>query len=192
MSISRRKFLANACLACATAIVPTALLTTATSCSTTKLVAKSTQNGTKGEHKNEATNNNSNNTNTNNTNNNTNTVQSNEGTNGSASETLNPDLGERLEIRRDDFKSSNYKIVRSSLLNNSVLILKKNDLDYSAHLMKCTHNGAGLSVSGTSLTCPLHGSTFSMEGEVTKGPAKTALTSYRVVISQDKITVMLT
>jgi hypothetical protein len=104
---------------------------------------------------------------------------------------MNPDLGERLEIRRDDFTNSNYKIVRSSLLNNSVFILKKNDLDYSAHLMKCTHNGAGLSVSGSSLTCPLHGSTFSMEGDVIKGPARTALTSYPVVISQDKITVML-
>lgn len=188
MSISRRKFLTNACLACATAIVPTALLTTATSCSTSKPAASSNQKTANGEHKNETNNNKAIN---NNANNNTNTSQSNEGTNGSVSNTLNPDLGERLEIRRDDFTNSNYKIVRSSLLNNSVLILKKNDLDYSAHLMKCTHNGAGLSVSGSSLTCPLHGSTFSMEGDVIKGPARTALTSYPVVISQDKITVML-
>jgi len=188
MSISRRNFLTNACLACATAIVPTALLTTATSCSTTKPASNGTQKTSNSEHKNDTNNNKSTN---NNTNNNNNTVQSNEGTNGGVNNTMNPDLGERLEIRRDDFTNSNYKIVRSSLLNNSVFILKKNDLDYSAHLMKCTHNGAGLSVSGSSLTCPLHGSTFSMEGDVIKGPARTALTSYPVVISQDKITVML-
>ena len=187
MSISRRNFLTNACLACATAIVPTALLTTATSCSTTKPASNGTQKTSNSEHKNDTNNNQSTNNNTNNNN----TVQSNEGTNGGVNNTMNPDLGERLEIRRDDFTNSNYKIVRSSLLNNSVFILKKNDLDYSAHLMKCTHNGAGLSVSGSSLTCPLHGSTFSMEGDVIKGPARTALTSYPVVISQDKITVML-
>jgi Rieske Fe-S protein len=188
MSISRRKFLTNACLACATAIVPTALLTTAASCSTTKPTSNGNHKTSNSEHKNDTNNNQSTN---NNSNNNTNNVQSNEGTNGGVSNTLNPDLGERLEIRRDDFTNSNYKIVRSSLLNNSIFILKKNDLDYSAHLMKCTHNGAGLSVSGSSLMCPLHGSTFTMEGDVIKGPAKAALTSYPVVISQDKITVML-
>ena len=44
----------------------------------------------------------------------------------------------------------------------------------------CTHAGCVLAVSGVNLGCDCHGSEFSgVDGAVTQGPARTALTVYR-------------
>jgi Rieske Fe-S protein len=53
----------------------------------------------------------------------------------------------------------------------------------------CTHQGCLLSDSATSieagLSCPCHGSTFSGDGSVTRGPAGAALQHYAVSIASD-------
>ena len=44
----------------------------------------------------------------------------------------------------------------------------------------CTHAGCVLAASGANLGCDCHGSEFSgVDGAVTQGPARTALTVYR-------------
>src|SRR5437867_1054882 len=44
----------------------------------------------------------------------------------------------------------------------------------------CTHKKATLKVQGAELVCPSHGSHFSPQGTVTKGPAKASLIRYGI------------
>ena len=45
----------------------------------------------------------------------------------------------------------------------------------------CTHKGCSVSFNGTLLRCPCHGSQFSLEGAVLRGPATVALKTYEAV-----------
>jgi Rieske Fe-S protein len=54
----------------------------------------------------------------------------------------------------------------------------------------CTHEGTPVDVSGTGFVCPNHGSRFDNNGQVTLGPATSALT--QLVTSYDAATDMLT
>ena len=58
---------------------------------------------------------------------------------------------------------------------------------------KCTHVGAPLdtgSVSGSTVTCPWHGSQFDLKtGAVVRGPAATPLRVYRVLAEPDGLTI---
>lgn len=49
----------------------------------------------------------------------------------------------------------------------------------------CTHRGCTVDVQGARLVCPCHGSTYSREGTVLKGPAQRALTRFPVERSGD-------
>lgn len=58
---------------------------------------------------------------------------------------------------------------------------------------RCTHVGGPMdrgSVSGTTVTCPLHGSEFNLStGAVVRGPATRPLKSYRVKAEADGLTI---
>jgi len=54
----------------------------------------------------------------------------------------------------------------------------------------CTHKGVALNVKGEELVCPKHNSHFSIEGTVTKGPAKGTLVRYAISVN-DKGHVMV-
>lgn len=54
---------------------------------------------------------------------------------------------------------------------------------YSALSRKCTHLGCNLIYSGNELDCPCHGSKFTLDGKVVKGPAQDDLHWYKVYIN---------
>lgn len=68
-----------------------------------------------------------------------------------------------------------------------LMVVKNADGSYTALVLKCPHKGGPLSVVGDQLECDWHHSTFDMHGNVTKGPAKSALTSYPVTLNGDKL-----
>ena len=94
-----------------------------------------------------------------------------------------------LTLSAADFANTNYKVVEAPGLKSSIIVWKSNDSRYTAHLMKCTHMGANMSVVGGGIVCPSHGSKFDLNGNVTGGPAKTNLTSFPVTVEGDKIMV---
>lgn len=59
--------------------------------------------------------------------------------------------------------------------------------EYTAVLMKCTHQGNELNAHDGYLTCPAHGSEYTAEGKVTEGPAEKDLTTYRVTTDEGNI-----
>lgn len=58
---------------------------------------------------------------------------------------------------------------------------------YTAVLMKCTHQGNELNAHDGYLSCPAHGSEYDAEGKVTEGPAEKNLTTYRVTTDEQNI-----
>ena len=63
--------------------------------------------------------------------------------------------------------------------------------DYVAVSPICTHRGCTVDVHGARLVCPCHGSTYSREGTVLKGPAQRALTRFPIERSGDSLTILV-
>jgi Rieske Fe-S protein len=63
--------------------------------------------------------------------------------------------------------------------------------EYRALSPICTHRGCTVDVQGERLVCPCHGSTYSREGAVLRGPAERALTRYPVAREGDTLIITL-
>jgi Rieske Fe-S protein len=75
-----------------------------------------------------------------------------------------------------EFQESNFKLVRVSNYDYDVAVQKQPNGSYRALVLKCTHAGHPLTKTGNSYYCSLHGSQFSNDGQVLKGPAEKDLT----------------
>lgn len=66
-------------------------------------------------------------------------------------------------------------------------VIYRTDTGFSAYSLICTHLGCTLEESGEGFSCPCHGSEFSPEGAVLKGPAGEDLPSLKVEVSEKGI-----
>ena len=85
------------------------------------------------------------------------------------------------------FANSTLVLIRVKKLQYDIALRQMPDKTYSAILLRCSHFANALDVTSKGFTCSLHGSTFTPEGHVKKGPAEKALTSYNVTIDNDTI-----
>jgi Rieske Fe-S protein len=85
------------------------------------------------------------------------------------------------EVLRD------YIIVRNEAIEFPIYVYRFSDNEYSAVLMKCSHQGNELQASGDHLHCNAHGSEFNNKGTVVQGPAEKDLRKFNVVPQTDKI-----
>jgi Rieske Fe-S protein len=69
-------------------------------------------------------------------------------------------------------------IVRSGELEFDILVVKSANA-YHALQMKCSHQDNPLTANASGLFCSAHGSTFDLEGNVTKEPALKPLKKYK-------------
>jgi len=84
-----------------------------------------------------------------------------------------------------------YIIVSSPELKYPVCVYRFAEADYTALLMRCTHQGAELQVFGDRLECPAHGSQFSNTGQVKNGPADTNLRTFPVTVQNNQLLISL-
>jgi len=84
-----------------------------------------------------------------------------------------------------------YIIVRNEKMEYPISLYRFSETEYSALLMKCTHQGTELQAAGDQLHCSAHGSEFSNNGKVTRGPAETNLRSFPVLITREKLLIQL-
>lgn len=87
---------------------------------------------------------------------------------------------EFIEVKKDKTKTRRHILVKTSELDFPIVVYRFSDNEYSALLLKCSHQGSELNVNGDMITCPAHGSEFSNKGEIIQGPADKTLTSYKV------------
>ena len=75
------------------------------------------------------------------------------------------------------------------IANGGSAIVIKTSSGYKAMSLSCTHEGATVNFSGSSFRCPRHGATFDANGNVTGGPASSALAQYTVTQAGTILTV---
>lgn len=90
-------------------------------------------------------------------------------------------------LKKDQLLQRAYIIVRNTALEFPIYLYKFSDEQYSAVLMKCSHQGNELSASGDHLHCSAHGSEFNNKGIVAQGPAEDNLRTFKVTPTGDKL-----
>lgn len=90
-------------------------------------------------------------------------------------------------LKKDQPMLRQYIIVRNEKLEFPIYLYRFSDNEYSALLMKCTHQGNEVQASGDHLHCPAHGSEFNNKGVVAQGPAENNLRSFKVSSDNEKI-----
>ena len=99
-----------------------------------------------------------------------------------------PITGSNIEVPLNEFKLiknetihyRKYLVVQNNQLEYPIYVYRHTENQYSAILMRCTHQGTELQAFGDRLQCPAHGSEFSSAGLVQNGPAENDLRSFRV------------
>jgi Rieske Fe-S protein len=82
---------------------------------------------------------------------------------------------------------NNMVIVRNSKMDFDILVVKLANGNYNALLMKCTHQESSLTANKTGLFCSLHGSSFDLQGNVTKEPALQPLKKFTTLLTNASI-----
>lgn len=97
--------------------------------------------------------------------------------------------GTAINFTVDLTNSNNSKLKNNgeSIIAGDVLVAKSTSGSYVALSRICTHEGNQVAYRSSSndVFCQTHGSTFSIAGAVTNGPATTALKTYTVTVSSD-------
>jgi Rieske Fe-S protein len=73
-----------------------------------------------------------------------------------------------------------YIVARNEQLNYPLVIYRENENEYTALLLRCSHQYNELNVNGELLSCPAHGSEFDTKGNVINGPANEKLRSFTI------------
>jgi Rieske Fe-S protein len=90
---------------------------------------------------------------------------------------------------KDSFKK--HVVVQNQQLKYPICVYRFSETEYTALLMRCTHQGAELQVFGDRLECPAHGSQFSNIGQVKNGPADTNLRTFPVTVQNNQLLISL-
>jgi len=101
-----------------------------------------------------------------------------------------PIIDHKMSVSKSDFMDADFIVITNDELKAPVYLAKENN-NYRAFLMLCTHRQCTLTPTGTFMTCPCHGSEFSSKGEVLAGPANEPLIEYTVVDSETTLTIEL-
>lgn len=101
-------------------------------------------------------------------------------------------LSEQSFVVEKKGKTSYRKYV---VLHNETLpfpiCVYRNEGNYTALYLRCTHQGAELQVFGEKIVCPAHGSEFNALGQVESGPAIDALSSFPITASNGNLIITL-
>ena len=96
-----------------------------------------------------------------------------------------------VSLNKTDFFEREFVVINNPELEFPVYVYKKNEVDYVALSMKCTHKGCQLKPAGKILVCPCHGSEFSNTGKVMTPPADVDLKQYATSVINDQVLVIL-
>jgi Rieske Fe-S protein len=101
------------------------------------------------------------------------------------------DLSEFESGKGNEMKFKRYVIVRNDQLNFPIVVYRENEKEYTALLLRCSHQYNELNVNGELLTCAAHGSEFDSKGNIVTGPADTKLRSFSTSLDQQHLYINL-
>lgn len=98
---------------------------------------------------------------------------------------------EFLRIKKEKQVERNYVLLNIDEMGFPICLYQTDKVNYTAALLKCTHNGCELNVGGGIYTCPCHGSEFSTTGKVLEGPADRDLKTFKTESDHENIYIYL-
>ena len=96
-----------------------------------------------------------------------------------------------VDVPLTSFVESNLVVVRDLQTPYDILLVKKSETEYNAIYMKCSHRENPVSATKTGLYCSEHGSTFDLDGNVTKEPAPGPLKKFKTELHDNLLTIDL-
>ena len=95
-----------------------------------------------------------------------------------------------VTVNKSILNADNFVVLQTDTLKFPIFLHKQNH-QYTALLMSCTHQKCTLSVAEDNLICPCHGAKFNKSGTVLKGPAEKDLLALQLIENEDKVTIQL-
>jgi Rieske Fe-S protein len=74
-----------------------------------------------------------------------------------------------------------------SSLSERIILVRMGESSYAALSPTCTHLGCTVRKEPSFFRCPCHGSTYTLEGAVVRGPAEKPLRRYNVEMNNQQI-----
>jgi Rieske Fe-S protein len=100
-------------------------------------------------------------------------------------------IQDEIRVPIASFINSPLQFLRPKDWVYDIAVQKSSDNSYQALLMQCTHQENQLTPTGNGYTCSLHGSQFSRDGHVKKGPAENPLKQYTTSVNQSQVIIHL-
>lgn len=100
--------------------------------------------------------------------------------------------GNKVAVPLQSFAQSNFKLLRVNDYNYDIAVQKQEDGSFNALVLMCTHAKHPLTKAGNGYFCTLHGSKFSGNGKVEKGPASRPMVRLHTeVLNEDLIVTLI-
>ncbi len=101
----------------------------------------------------------------------------------------------KIIVKKNEFIDTNkvirkFVVIRPEKLQFPICIYK-NENEYNALYMQCTHQGCELQPNKSFLVCPCHGSEFSNTGKVQSPPADSDLKQFKINTDNENIYIQL-
>lgn len=94
---------------------------------------------------------------------------------------------DRIVVPRSELSASGTALVETPDDQLPVFLRRVTATEFVALSTKCTHRGCQVEAGSAQLTCPCHGSAFSLTGERLQGPAERPLARFSVTADDRSI-----
>lgn len=98
---------------------------------------------------------------------------------------------DRAMVRRDDFGEQRYVLVDVPALPLPLYLYRNDDGSYSTVSTRCMHQGCQVEPVAGHLVCPCHGSEYTNQGAVLRGPTRYPLEKFRTELDGDHVVIHL-
>lgn len=95
----------------------------------------------------------------------------------------------RLMVRRSDFGSRGFVLVDHPASALPLFVHRREDGEFVALSTRCMHRGCQVEPGDGKLICPCHGSEYSADGAVLKGPTRLPLERYAVTVDEEFVAI---
>lgn len=89
-------------------------------------------------------------------------------------------VADRVVVSRAALRGQSYALVETSGLRFPIFVHESAPGEYSAVLTRCMHRGCTVEPAAGRLVCPCHGSEYTPDGVVLKGPTERPLIRFPV------------
>ena len=95
-------------------------------------------------------------------------------------------------VNKIEFAEEPFVLLSHDQLQAPIYLLKIDDSEYLATYLLCTHKGCDVRLAGSILHCRCHGSEFTHDGKLLKGPAERDLSVFKTNSDEENVYILLT